>query len=107
MKSIVSRSSPFVAALLFLLTFSGPSRAELVLTLVPTASTDLSNVQLGDTLQFLTIGSSSEVGAGEHLTVFPLVHLFSEADFDVSSGVGVAGWSNLLDTHPTLTLWTV
>lgn len=107
MKSIARRSLAFFATLLILLTFSGPSRAGLVVTLVPTAATDLSNVHVGDTLQFYTVGSS-DVDPTEYLTVFPNVHLFATAGlFDVFSGVGLAGWNNPLGSNPLLALWTV
>ena len=108
MRSIVSRSWSLAATLLLLLTLSAPSRAGLVITLAPTAGTDLSNVHVGDTLQFLTIGSSTVPGSGEFLTVFPDVHLFSNnGNFDIFGGVGLVGWNNLLDTNPKLVLWTV
>lgn len=107
MKSIAHRSLAFIATLLILLTFSGPSRAGLVVTLAPTAATDLSNVHVGDTLQFYSVGSS-DVDPTEYLTVFPAVHLFATASlFDIFSGVGLAGWNNPLGTNPHLALWTV
>ncbi len=57
MKSMFHGSVSCIATLLLLLAFAAPARAGLVLTLVPSSSTDLSNVHVGDTLHFLTIGS--------------------------------------------------
>jgi len=108
MRSAIGRSASLVAAFVLLLSLSVPSQAGLVITLAPTAGTDLSNVHVGDTLQFFTIGSSDVPGVGEHLTVFPNIHLFADTDtFDIFSGVGLAGWGSSLDTHPNLALWTV
>ena len=107
MKSIASRSLSFVATLLIFLTFSGPAQAGLVVTLVPTAGTDLSNVHVGDTLQFYSVGSS-DVDPNEFLTAFPGIHLFADADvLDVFSGVGLAGWGSPLGSNPNLARWTV
>ena len=107
MKSIVRRSLSLAAALLLLLTFASPARADLVVTLVPGASTDLSNVHVGDTLQFYTVGSSSSPGSGEFLTVFPDVHLFYSSNLDITSAIGLAGWNAQLDLNPNLVLWTM
>lgn len=108
MKSIASRSlSSLAAALLLLLTLTRPARADLVITLVPGASTDLSNVHVGDTLEFYTVGSSSSPGLGEHLIAFPDVHLFYAANLDFISGVVVPGAADSLDTNPDIVLWTL
>lgn len=107
MRSIARQALRFIATFVILLSFSGLSQAGLVVTLVPTADTDLSSVHVGDTLHFLTIGSS-DVDSSEFLTVFPNVHLFSNNDnFDVFFGVGLAGWGNPLGTNPPLVRWTV
>jgi hypothetical protein len=107
MKSVAHRALALFTTLLVFLTFSGASQAALVVTLVPTAGTNLSNVHVGDTLQFFTVGTS-DIDPNEHLTVFPGVHLFATADiFDMFSGVGLAGWNNPLGSSPHLALWTV
>lgn len=105
MKKITTRLFSFAAALLILLTFSARSEANVVLTLVPAAGTDLSNVHVGDTLQFNTIASSTDTS--EYLTNFN-VHLLATSDiFDIFSGVVVSGWNDLLVNNPILVTWTV
>ncbi len=105
-KSMFHRCLSCLAALLFLLAFSAPSRAGLVLTLSPSPGTDLSNVHVGDTLHFLTLGSS-DVNPAEHLLAMN-VHLFASGtgDFDSFSFAAVPGWFDPLGTNPALVDWS-
>ncbi|HEY4081279.1 MAG TPA: PEP-CTERM sorting domain-containing protein [Burkholderiaceae bacterium] len=107
MRFIASRSLSLVATFLLLVTLASPARADLIITLVPGASTDLSNVHVGDTLQFYTVGSSSRPGSGEHLIAFPDVHLFYTPTLDFISGSIVPGAGDSLDTNPNIALWTL
>lgn len=105
MAQVKLRLLSIVALLLAAFAFSAPAKADVVFTLVPTAGTNLSNVHVGDTLQFNTVASSTDIG--ERLVVFPDVHLFGIGSFDIFSGVGLLGWDNLLTTEPLVALWTV
>ncbi|XHS77969.1 PEP-CTERM sorting domain-containing protein [Burkholderiaceae bacterium UC74_6] len=100
------RFASCVATLLLLLTFAAPSRAGLVLTLAPAPGTDLSNVHVGDTLRFLTLGSSN-VDPTEHLLGMD-VHLFGSGtgDFTWENISSVPGWWNPLGTNPVLMDWS-
>ena len=106
MKSLFRHSLSCLATLLLLLAFAAPSRAGLVLTLVPSSSTDLSNIHVGDTLHFLTIGSS-DVDPTEHLFSMD-VHLFASGtgDFDWLSISAVPGWFGPLGANPALMDWS-
>ncbi|HEY4079660.1 MAG TPA: PEP-CTERM sorting domain-containing protein [Burkholderiaceae bacterium] len=107
MQSMFRRSVSCLATLLLLLAFAAPSRAGLVLTLVPASGTDLSNIHVGDVVHFLTIGSS-DVDPTEHLTAMD-VHLFSSGtgDFDWVSISAVPGWFDPLGTNPALMDWSL
>ncbi len=105
-KTLFHRSASCVATLLLLLAFAAPSRAGLVLTLAPSPGTDLSNVHVGDTLHFLTYGSS-DVDPTEHLFAMN-VHLFSSGtgDADSLSFTTPPEWSAPLGTNPVLVDWS-
>lgn len=107
MNLIARRFMSLIAAVLLLFSFVGAARASLVISAAPAPGTDLSNVHVGDTLQFITYGSSSVPGAGEHLLSFPDIHIFYTANLDFISGVGQMGWDSSLDTNPALVLWTM
>jgi len=101
MKPIVDRSLSFVAALLLLLGLAGPARAGLVLTLTPGSNTDLSNVHVGDTLYFLTFGTSN-ADVDEYLLAFPEAHILGNGTGDLAfiGEIGYIGWNGLLDNTP-------
>lgn len=105
MKKVTMRLFSFVASFLILITFSARSMADVVLTLAPTAGTDLSNVHVGDTLHFNSFVSSAD--SGEFLLSANIHLLATNGIFDIFSGVIVPGWNDLLSTSPILALWTV
>ena len=107
MKPMFRRAASVLATLLLLLAFAAPSRAALVLTLSPAPGTDLSNVHVGDTLHFQTIGSSN-ADPTEHLSAMD-VHLFASGtgDFDWMSVSAAPGWWSPLGTNPVLMDWTL
>ena len=105
MAKVTTRFFSIVTTFLIALTFSLPTKANIIITLEPTAGTNLLNVHVGDTLYFNTIASSTDTG--EYFTIFPSVHLLGSGSFDVLFGVRQSTWSNDLDTNPILALWTV
>lgn len=105
MTKLTTRFFSVVATLLIALSFFAPATADVVITLMPTAGTDLSNVHVGDTLHFNTIASSTD--SGEFFLSPPHVHLLGSGDFDVFSGVLVSTWNDFLENAPILALWTV
>lgn len=110
MKISACRLLSMVAVLLAALTFSIRANAGLVVTLLPSSATDLSNVHVGDILYFVTRGGTDVAPEiDEHLLSRPPVHLFSDQDiFDIFEGVGYyASWGDNLHSDPALGLWRV
>ena len=94
-----------IAALLIVLSISVPARADMIVTLAAAPGTDLSNIHVGDTLVFNSIGSSADVG--ERLIVNPPIHIFStDGPIDFVKGVYAPTVGDLLTTSPILAVWT-
>jgi len=109
MKTITGRSLSLIAALLVLFTVSIRAEATPIITLAAAPSTDLSNVHVGDTLYFVSRGSTDvDPAIDEHFVgnILP-VHLFADLDiFDVFSFLGYTGiWHNNLHSNPNLVVW--
>jgi hypothetical protein len=93
-----------IAAVLIVLSISVPARADMIVTLAAAPGTNLSNIHVGDTLVFNTIGSSADVG--ESLILNPPVHIFWNAGMDFVSGILAPTSGDLLTTNPILAVWT-
>jgi hypothetical protein len=94
-----------IAAVLIVLSISAPARADMIVTLAAAPGTDLSNVHVGDTLVFNTIGSSAD--AGERLILNPPVHIFwTDGRMDLVGGFYAPTSGDLLTTNPIFAVWT-
>ena len=108
MSKTLMHQSPYILgilAVLIALSLSMPAQADTIITLQAATGTDLSNVHVGDTISFDVIGSSTD--AGEHLTVFPDVHIFwSSFDMQLTSFFDLGSALNPLTTDPILAVAT-
>jgi len=81
------------------------ARADMVESLVAAPGTNLSNIHVGDTIVFDSIGSSTD--AGEHLTVPPDIHIFwATGNLQFVGGAFAPTALNNLTTSPVLAEWT-
>jgi PEP-CTERM motif-containing protein len=97
----------WMAAILVMLYLALPSvlRADMIESLAPAPGTDLSNIHVGDTVVFDSIGSSTD--AGERLTAAPDIHIFwATGNLQFITGAFAPTLFNDLTTNPVLVTWT-
>ena len=94
-----------IATLSACLLFSSSAQADVIETLAAGPGTNLSNIHVGDSVAFDTIGSSTD--PGEHLISPPDVHIFwSSFDMQLVGAAFGPNWFGDLTTHPVIVEWT-